>query len=41
MAVGVVEGARTVACCGRKAWRFRAILGVWDVPPESIIYTGG
>lgn len=36
IAVGDVDGERTVVA-GKTECRMRAILGVWDVPPERII----
>lgn len=36
IAVGYVDGERTVVV-GKTDCRMRAILGVWDVPPERMI----
>ncbi len=36
MAVGEVEGESTVVLAGKSDWISRAILGVWDVPPDSM-----
>lgn len=37
MAVGDVEGARTVVVSAKSDFTFCAILGVCDVPPDSMI----
>ena len=36
MAVGDVEGERTVVVGGKRAWIRRAIFGVCEVPPERM-----
>jgi len=38
MAVEDVNGDRIVVVVGKRACRFVAIRGVWDVPPERITY---
>ena len=35
-AVGVVEGARMLVVDENRDVRMRAILGVWDVPPDMM-----
>lgn len=36
MAVGEVEGAKTVVAPPKNDFTLCAIFGVWDVPPESM-----
>ena len=38
MAIAEVDGARMVVDWGKSKERFEAILGVFEVPPESITY---
>ena len=38
MAVDEVAGARMVVVAEKRDWRFVAMRGVWDVPPERITW---